>query len=142
MEAGALVTDDIVIGLIEEATKTAECSRGFILDGFPRTVVQAKVGFFSAQLVDKALLCPALCSHKAVSLISLLDLQISPPLLRSCCIGSQCPALVGFLHACLTVLSHAQKLDEMLSRRGQTIDKVLDFQVPDAVLVSGSFGGK
>lgn len=46
MEAGALVTDDIVIGLIEEATKTAECSRGFILDGFPRTVVQAKVGFF------------------------------------------------------------------------------------------------
>ncbi len=72
MESGALVSDDIVIGLIEEATKTPECSRGFILDGFPRTVVQA------------------------------------------------------------------HKLDEMLSRRGQTIDKVLNFNVPDSVLVSRS----
>jgi adenylate kinase len=36
MDAGALVTDDIVIGLIEEATKAPECSKGFILDGFPR----------------------------------------------------------------------------------------------------------
>ena len=33
MDSGALVTDDLVIGLIEEATKAAECSRGFILDG-------------------------------------------------------------------------------------------------------------
>lgn len=74
MESGALVSDDIVIGLIEEATKTPECSRGFILDGFPRTVVQAK------------------------------------------------------------------KLDEMLARRAQSIDQVLDFQVPDAVLVERVVG--
>lgn len=40
MEAGALVSDDIVVGLIEEATKRPECQKGFILDGFPRTVVQ------------------------------------------------------------------------------------------------------
>jgi len=74
MESGGLVSDDIVIGLIEEATKTSECSRGFILDGFPRTVVQAK------------------------------------------------------------------KLDEMLAKRGQTIDRVLDFQVPDSVLVERVVG--
>lgn len=61
-----------MIGLIGESIKTPECSRGFILDGFPRTVVQA------------------------------------------------------------------QKLDEMLAARGQTIDKVLDFQVPDSVLVGAS----
>lgn len=70
MESGGLVSDDIVVGLIEEATKKPECTKGFILDGFPRTVVQA------------------------------------------------------------------QKLDEMLQKRGQSIDKVLNFSVPDSVLVS------
>lgn len=69
MNAGALVSDDIVVGLIGEATKSPECSKGFILDGFPRTEVQAR------------------------------------------------------------------KLDEMLAKRGQTIDKVLNFQVPNEVLV-------
>jgi hypothetical protein len=42
MDAGALVSDDIVIGLIEEATQRPECFKGFILDGFPRTKVQVR----------------------------------------------------------------------------------------------------
>ncbi|KAF1776695.1 P-loop containing nucleoside triphosphate hydrolase [Phytophthora cactorum] len=42
MESGALVTDEIVVGIIKDAIKSPECRRGFILDGFPRTVVQAK----------------------------------------------------------------------------------------------------
>lgn len=42
MEAGQLVTDEIVIGIIKDAIKSPECRRGFILDGFPRTVVQAE----------------------------------------------------------------------------------------------------
>ncbi|KAF5840551.1 adenylate kinase-domain-containing protein [Dunaliella salina] len=74
MDAGALVSDEIVVGLIAEASKAPECAKGFILDGFPRTEVQAK------------------------------------------------------------------KLDEMLQSRGQGIDKVLNFQVPNEVLVDRVVG--
>lgn len=42
MEAGALVPDDVVIGIIDERLDAADCARGFILDGFPRTVAQAE----------------------------------------------------------------------------------------------------
>mmetsp|Transcript_126812 Transcript_126812/g.290098 ORF Transcript_126812/g.290098 Transcript_126812/m.290098 type:complete len:193 (+) Transcript_126812:210-788(+) len=42
MEAGALVSDDIVVGVIREAIQAPECAKGFLLDGFPRTVVQAE----------------------------------------------------------------------------------------------------
>lgn len=43
MDQGGLVSDDIVIGMIKEELETnKECKGGFILDGFPRTVVQAQ----------------------------------------------------------------------------------------------------
>ncbi|GJL79062.1 MAG: adenylate kinase [Nitrospinaceae bacterium] len=42
MDDGRLVPDEIVIELIKEKIKEADCSRGFILDGFPRTIVQAE----------------------------------------------------------------------------------------------------
>ena len=41
MDAGQLVSDKIVIRIIKERAKAADCSKGFILDGFPRTVAQA-----------------------------------------------------------------------------------------------------
>jgi len=69
MESGALVTDDLVVGIIADAVKSPECRNGFILDGFPRTIVQAA------------------------------------------------------------------KLDEMLAKTGNKIDKVLNFEVPDEILV-------
>lgn len=69
MDAGALVSDDLVVGIIKDAIKAPECRTGFVLDGFPRTVQQAV------------------------------------------------------------------KLDEMLGEQGTKIDKVLNFQVPDALLV-------
>jgi len=43
MDAGKLVGDDIVTGIIGEAIKDPQCAKGFILDGFPRTVPQAKM---------------------------------------------------------------------------------------------------
>ncbi|KAK9844615.1 hypothetical protein WJX74_004690 [Apatococcus lobatus] len=69
MEAGALVPDEVVVSLIEEHIGKPDCRVGFILDGFPRTVVQA------------------------------------------------------------------QKLDEMLEKKGTHVDHVLNFEVPDSVLV-------
>lgn len=69
MDSGGLVSDDLVVGIIEDAVKAPECSKGFILDGFPRTLPQA------------------------------------------------------------------EKLDAMLKKAGHKIDAVLDFEVPDEVLV-------
>ena len=42
MDVGRLVPDEIVIGLIRERIKQDDCSQGFILDGFPRNIVQAE----------------------------------------------------------------------------------------------------
>jgi adenylate kinase len=41
MDAGALVPDDVVVGIVEERLAKPDCDIGFILDGFPRTVGQA-----------------------------------------------------------------------------------------------------
>jgi adenylate kinase len=69
MDSGGLVSDEIVIGIIRETIASGECKNGFILDGFPRTIVQA------------------------------------------------------------------QKLDEMLAERKEGLDVVVDFSIPDRVLV-------
>ncbi len=42
MEAGQLVPDELVIGLISDNLKNPECARGVLLDGFPRTTAQAE----------------------------------------------------------------------------------------------------
>jgi adenylate kinase len=41
MDAGSLVPDDVVVGIVEERLAKTDCIDGFILDGFPRTVAQA-----------------------------------------------------------------------------------------------------
>jgi adenylate kinase len=42
MDSGALVSDDIIIGLVKERITEPDCERGFLFDGFPRTIPQAE----------------------------------------------------------------------------------------------------
>ena len=42
MDAGGLVSDDIILGLVKERIQQDDCANGFLLDGFPRTIPQAE----------------------------------------------------------------------------------------------------
>ena len=42
MDSGALVSDEIIIGLVKERIAQADCANGFLFDGFPRTIPQAE----------------------------------------------------------------------------------------------------
>lgn len=42
MDAGGLVSDDIIIGLVKDRIAQADCQKGFLFDGFPRTIPQAE----------------------------------------------------------------------------------------------------
>lgn len=55
MDAGQLVPDDVVIGIIEERLAKDDCKNGFILDGFPRTVPQAEALDQMGIIIDKAI---------------------------------------------------------------------------------------
>jgi adenylate kinase len=61
MKAGGLVSDDIVIGIIRDRIQEEDCKFGFILDGFPRTLPQAKA-------LDKMLAEEGACVTKVVEL--------------------------------------------------------------------------
>jgi len=80
MKAGGLVSDEVVVGIIQDRIREPDCAKGFILDGFPRTVAQAemlddvlaetgeKVGSVVALAVPDEVLTERICGrwvHKA-----------------------------------------------------------------------------
>ncbi|MDE2320197.1 MAG: adenylate kinase [Rhodospirillales bacterium] len=68
MDAGKLVSDDILIRMIGERIKRPDCVKGFILDGFPRTVPQAEA-------LDKLL------HEQAVDLDAVIELKVDEAIL-------------------------------------------------------------
>ena len=52
-DAGKLVPDDVVIGIIKERLAESDCANGFILDGFPRTIPQAEALDSMGIVIDK-----------------------------------------------------------------------------------------
>jgi adenylate kinase len=55
MDRGALVTDEVVVGIVEERLAKPDCASGFILDGFPRTVKQADALKHMLEALDKSI---------------------------------------------------------------------------------------
>ena len=55
MDAGQLVPDEILIGIIKDRLKEEDCKKGFILDGFPRTIPQAQALEDMGVEIDKVL---------------------------------------------------------------------------------------
>jgi adenylate kinase len=55
MDAGQLVSDEIIIGLVKERLKDCDCDNGYLFDGFPRTVAQADAMKDSGVTIDYVL---------------------------------------------------------------------------------------
>ena len=55
MDAGELVSDDIIIGLVKERIKQNDCVNGFLFDGFPRTIPQAEAMVEAQVSIDHVL---------------------------------------------------------------------------------------
>lgn len=68
MDAGKLVSDDIVIDIVSERIDQPDCANGFILDGFPRTLVQADA-------------TEAMLQSKGISLDVVVELQVNDSVL-------------------------------------------------------------
>jgi adenylate kinase len=70
MAAGGLVPDEVVVGIIADRIAEADCAKGFILDGFPRTLPQAAA-------------LDSLLKSKGVKLDSVIELKVDDSILAS-----------------------------------------------------------
>jgi adenylate kinase len=85
MEAGELVPDEVVDGIVEERINQPDCKTGFILDGFPRTISQA-------QFVDRML------AAKGEGRPLVLDIEVSEDLLLKRLTGRRTCSVCGEIY--------------------------------------------
>ena len=58
MDAGKLVSDEIILGLVKERISQDDCKNGFLFDGFPRTIPQAEMVFhYIIKMINSLMRC-------------------------------------------------------------------------------------
>lgn len=98
MDAGGLVPDDVVIGIVRERLSAADCAAGFILDGFPRTIPQAEaldrvtrdlgrpIGTVLSLEVDEQELVERLCGRRSCPACgAMFHVRFNPPRKEGVC---------------------------------------------------------
>ncbi|CAM9921893.1 unnamed protein product [Scytosiphon promiscuus] len=116
MDAGELVPDDVVVGIVNEAMEAPECKKGFILDGFPRTTVQA-------EKLDKIL------STKGVAIDKVINLDVDDKVLVRRVLGRVVHAASGRSY---NIFSNPPKIagrddvtgEPLMKRSDDTVDKL------------------
>jgi adenylate kinase len=102
MEAGALVPDEVVCGIVEERVSEPDCQRGFILDGFPRTIAQA-------EFVDRML------AAKGLERPQVLDIEVDEDILVKRLTGRRTCSLCGEIY---NIYFHPPKADLICDKDG------------------------
>ena len=98
MDAGGLVPDEVVIGIVKERLAESDCGKGFILDGFPRTIPQAKaldrvtkelgkeIRFVLSLEVDQGDLMERLCGRRTCTGCgAMYHVKFNPPKVEGKC---------------------------------------------------------
>ena len=104
MDAGKLVSDDIVIDIVSERIDQPDCANGFILDGFPRTLVQADA-------------TEAMLDSKGIALDVVIELQVNDSVLVDRVAGRYTCAKCG---AGYHDRNHKPKVDGVCDKCGST----------------------
>jgi len=100
MDSGGLVPDDVVIGIVKERLSQADCAKGFILDGFPRTIPQASALDRVAGELEK-------------EIRFVLSLEVDPEeLMERLCGRRTCPACGAMYHVKFRVPKTPGKCDK------------------------------
>jgi adenylate kinase len=102
MEAGELVPDEVVCGIVEQRIGQPDCQRGFILDGFPRTLAQA-------EFVDRML------QAKGKGNPLVLDIQVDRDMLLKRLTGRRTCSVCGQIY---NVYLSSPKVDAVCDKDG------------------------
>lgn len=110
MNQGKLVPDDLINAMVEDRIQQDDCKNGYLLDGFPRTLVQAKVFDDIAEKI-----------HKEVDVV--IDLQVKFEILEERITGRRiCPKCGAIYH----IHNHPSKVEGVCDVCGSTIQQRKD----------------